>query len=213
MSPLMLPAVPFGAVLGLAIAETPLVPNFIGWLSSSIIFGGAAQLTAVTLLAAGAGFFPPLIGALVVNVRHLMYSAALVPKFRGQPRWFRYVGPYLLIDQEFALASMYDDEPAEWRAYYLGAGGLAWTIWQISVALGILVGPILPEWVDFSFAVPALFIGLLVPALKTRPAALAAVSGAAVTLLFAGIPNRGGMLIGGVVGVLAGTFADLRSSS
>ena len=60
---------------------------------------------------------------------------------------------------------------------------------------------------------PALFIGLLVPALKTRPAALAAVSGAAVTLLFAGIPNRGGMLIGGVVGVIAGTWADLRSSS
>ena len=213
MSPLMLPAVPFGAVLGLAIAETPLVPNFIGWLSSSIIFGGAAQLTAVTLLAAGAGFFPPLIGALVVNIRHLRYSAAMVPKFRGQPRWFRYLGPYLLIDQEFALASMYHDEPAAWRAYYLGAGGLAWTIWQIAVALGILVGPILPEWVDFSFAVPALFIGLLVPALKTRPAALAAVSGAAVTLLFAGIPNRGGMLIGGVVGVIAGTWADLRSSS
>ena len=86
MLPLMIPAFPFGAVLGLAIADTEFVPNFIGWLSSSIIFGGAAQLTAVTLLASGAGFFPPLIGAVVVNVRHVMYSAALVPKFRQQPR-------------------------------------------------------------------------------------------------------------------------------
>ena len=212
MTPLMIPAFPFGAVLGLAIAETPVVPNFIGWLSSSIIFGGAAQLTAVTLLAAGAGFFPPLLGALVVNVRHVMYSAALVPKFRGQPKWFRILGPYFLLDQNFALSSVNDDQPDEWRAYYLGAGALAWVSWQFAVAFGILVGPILPESFDLSFAVPALFIGLLVPTLRTKPATFAAVVGVVVTVVFAGIANRGGMLIGGVAGVVAGTWADLRGA-
>jgi predicted branched-subunit amino acid permease len=58
-----------------------------------------------------------------------------------------------------------------------------------------------------------LFIGLLVPSLRTRPALLAAVVGTLVTAAFAGIPNRGGMLIGGVAGVVAGTWADLRSRS
>jgi predicted branched-subunit amino acid permease len=169
-------------------------------------------LTAVTLLAAGAGFFPPLLGALVVNVRHVMYSAALVPKFRGQPRWFRIFGPYLLLDQNFALSSVNDDEPDQWRAYYLAAGALAWVSWQIAVAVGILVGPVLPESFDLSFAVPALFIGLLVPTLRTRPATLAAVVGVLVTVAFAGVPNRGGMLIGGVAGVVAGTWSDLRAS-
>lgn len=213
MLPLMIPAFPFGAVLGLAIADTDFVPNFIGWLSSSVIFGGAAQLTAVTLLASGAGLFPPLLGALVVNVRHVMYSAALVPRFRQQPRWFRWFGPYLLLDQNFALSSVKDAEPAEWRAYYIAAGGTAWVTWQIAVAVGIVFGPIIPDAVDLSFAVPALFIGLLVPSLRTRPALLAAVVGTLVTVAFAGVPNRGGMLIGGVAGVIAGTWADLRSGA
>ncbi len=213
MLPLMIPAFPFGAVLGLAVAETEFVPNFIGWLSSSLIFGGAAQLTAVTLLASGAGFFPPLLGALVVNVRHVMYSAALVPRFRQQPRWFRWFGPYLLLDQNFALSSIKDAEPVEWRAYYLAAGGTAWVTWQIAVAVGIVFGPIIPDAVDLSFAVPALFVGLLVPSLRTRPALLAAVVGTLVTVAFAGVPNRGGMLVGGVAGVIAATWADLRSDS
>ncbi len=213
MLPLMIPAFPFGAVLGLAIADTEFVPNFVGWLSSSIIFGGAAQLTAVTLLASGAGFFPPLIGAVVVNVRHVMYSAALVPRFREQPRWFRWFGPYLLLDQNFALSSVKEADPVDWRAYYIAAGGTAWVTWQIAVAVGIVFGPVIPEAIDLSFAVPALFIGLLVPSLRTRPALLAAVVGALVTASFAGVPNRGGMLIGGVAGVVAGTWADLRSRS
>ncbi len=213
MLPLMIPAFPFGAVLGLAVAETEFVPNFIGWLSSSLIFGGAAQLTAVTLLASGAGFFPPLLGALVVNVRHVMYSAALVPRFRQQPLWFRWFGPYLLLDQNFALSSIKDAEPAEWRAYYIAAGGTAWVTWQIAVAVGIVFGPVIPDAVDLSFAVPALFIGLLVPSLRTRPALLAAIVGTLVTVAFAGIPNRGGMLVGGVAGVIAGTWADLRADS
>ena len=213
MLPLVILAFPFGAVLGLAIAGTDAVPNLVGWLSSSIIFGGSAQLTAVTLLASGAGFFPPLVGALVVNVRHLMYSAAMVPRFRAQPRWFRWFGPYLLLDQNFALSSIKEAEPDEWRAYYLGAGGLAWVAWQIAVAVGIAFGPVIPASIDLSFAVPALFIGLLVPSLRTRPAVLAAVVGALVTAVFAGVPNRGGMLIGGAAGVIVGTWADLSSDS
>lgn len=211
MLPLMVPAVPFGGVIGLTIAESELVPNLIGWLSSWIIFAGAAQLAAVTLLAAGAGFFPAVTAALVVNVRHTMYSAALVPAFRNQPVWFRRFGPYLLIDQVFALSSVKKADDDFWRRYYLGAGIVSWILWQISVAVGILLGPVFPESIDVSFLVPALFIALLVPSLRSRPAVFAAVVGAGVTMLLSGIPNRGGMLIGGLVGIAAGTWSDIRS--
>ena len=210
MAGLMVPAVPFGLVVGLSVAESSLIQDFVGWSSSALIFGGAAQLTAITLLAGGSSWFAALVAALVVNVRHTMYSAAMVPAFRPQPRWFRWFGPYLLIDQLFALVSVRRMDRDQFRWYYLGAGGSAWIIWQIAVTSGILLGPVVPENLDLSFTVPALFIGLLVPALTTRPAVAAAVTGVAVTAALAGIPNRGGMLVGGLAGVIVGTALDLR---
>lgn len=210
MAGLMLPAIPFGLVVGLTVAESPLIDDFIGWSSSVLVFAGAAQLTAITLLAGGSSWLAPLAAALMVNARHAMYSAAMVPAFRPQPRWFRWLGPYLLIDQMFALVSVRELGRDEFRWYYLGAGGAAWLMWQVSVAAGILLGPVVPEALDLSFTVPALFIGLLVPTLTTRPAVAAAVTGVAVTAVLAGIPNRGGMLVGGVAGVIVGTVLDLR---
>ena len=89
-----------------------------------------------------------------------------------------------------------------------GAGVLAWTYWQTFVGAGVLVGPALSADIDVSFAVPALFLALLVPALTRRPAIVAASVGAFVTAAFWQIPNRGGMLVGGVAGVIAGFLAD-----
>lgn len=212
MVPLFLGAVPFGIVIGVTVGETD-VPDLPGWLSSSLIFGGAAQLTAITLLAAGAPALSAVAGALVVNARHVMYGAALVPRFRGQPRWFRWLGPYVLIDQVFALVSVRDpgEDRDSWRWYYLGAGFLAWSMWQVVVAIGIVAGPVLPDGFDLEFAIPILFIGLVVPTLIRRPALVAALTAVVVTALLAGMPNRGGMLVGGFVGVVAGTLADRRS--
>lgn len=207
MIPLLIPAVPFALVLGVAIAESA-VPNLAGWASSWLIFGGAAQLTAVTLLAEGAGVVAAIVGALTVNARHVMYSAALVPKFRPQSPWFRRLGPYFLLDQVFALVSLHDAPPRNWRAYYLGAGLFAWTFWQLFVGAGVIFGPAVSADFDISFTIPALFLGLLVPALSRRPPVAAAIVGAAVTAAFWQVPNRGGMLIGGVAGIVAGYLAE-----
>lgn len=213
MAPLWVGAAPFGLLIGVAIAESAAVPDLAGWLSSSLIFGGAAQLTAISLLASGAPAASAVAGALVVNARHVMYSAAVVPRFREQPRWFRWIGPYLLIDQLFALVSVRPDDetPGFWRRYYLGGGVFAWTLWQLVVGIGVLAGPVIPADVSFEFAIPLLFIGLVVPTLIRRPAVVAAVVGFGVTALTLGLPNRSGMIVGGLVGAVAGAVVEGRN--
>lgn len=208
--PVIIPVVPFALVLGLAIAESPL-SNLVGWLGSSFIFGGAAQLTVVTLTTEGAALLAVIAAGLVVQARHFMYSAALAPFFGPQPRWFRWLGPYLLVDQAFALSSLrVDDPPDSFRGYYLGVGFTFWSVWQVSVALGLVVGPVVPgEW-SLGFAVPLLFVGLLVVAVDSRPALAAAVAAAAVTWLTLGIPNRLGIILGALAGVAAGLVASRR---
>jgi predicted branched-subunit amino acid permease len=182
--------------------------NLVGWSSSPIIFGGSAQLTLVTLLGSGTAVVAATTAALMVNARHLMYSAALAPAFQGQPRWFRWFGPYLLIDQPFAMSTLrLDDDPRDFRTYYLVAGLTFWVIWLVTTALGLLIGPVVPKGWHLEFAVPILFAGLLILGIDNWPKVVAAVVGAGVTLVSTGIPNRGGLLVGSLAGILAGTLA------
>jgi 4-azaleucine resistance transporter AzlC len=206
-APLLLGAFPFGVLLGVTVAESS-VPNWAGFLSGPLVFGGAAQLVAITLLGEGAGPASALVAALVVNARHFMYSAGLVVKFREQPRWFRWVGPYFLVDQMFALTSVRNDEPQRWRSYYLGIGVLAAITWMVAIGSGIVAGAFVPTDIGLEFGIPLLFIGLAVPALVRRPAIVAAVVGVGVAVLASGVPNRGAILIGGLAGMLAGAAAE-----
>jgi 4-azaleucine resistance transporter AzlC len=208
--PLYVPAIPFALVIGLAIVESG-INRFSGWSGSWLIFGGAAQLTLVSLLGSGTAVLAAITAALVVNARHLMYSAAMAPVFQRQPSWFRWLGPYVLIDQMFALTSIEaDSDPETFRTYYLAAGATFWTLWQVTTAVGIAIGPVVPDEWNLEFAIPLLFIGLLVLGIDKSSKAVAALAGAGVTFLFAGLPNRSGLLIGAVVGILAGTLVERR---
>lgn len=206
--PLFVPAIPFGLVLGLAITESG-INTLVGWSSSWLIFGGAAQLTLISLFGSGAAIAAAVSTALVVNARHLMYSAALAPTFQQQPRWFRWLGPYVLLDQVFALATVrLDDDPKTFRTYYLAAGSMFWLMWQTTTALGLLIGPVVPEEWNLEFAIPILFIGLLVLGIDHWPKVVAAGVGAGVTYLAAGLPNRTGLLVGAFFGIIAGTVVE-----
>lgn len=210
--PLFVPAVPFALVIGLAITESGINP-LVGWSTSWLIFGGAAQLTLISLIGTGAAIAAAITAALVVNARHLMYSAALAPTFQKQPTWFRWVGPYVLIDQLFALSVIEENsEPAIFRTYYLAAGATFWTLWQITTAVGLAIGPVVPEDWHLEFAVPMLFLGLIVLGVDKLSKVVAAIVGAGVTYLAAGLPNRTSLLVGAIVGIVAGTIVErLRS--
>lgn len=206
--PVFLPAIPFALVLGIAILESGLLP-LLGWSSSPLIYGGASQLTLLTLLGDGAAVAAAVTAALIVNARHLMYSAAMAPTFQQQPAWFRWVGPYFLVDQVFAMCMLrINDEPGRFRAYYLGVGVTFWLLWMIATASALFIGPVIPRHWDLAFAVPVLFTGLLVMGVDRWPKAAAALVAAAVTLLAIDLPHRSGLLLGALAGVVAGVLIE-----
>jgi len=206
--PLCLPAVPFAFVIGLAIIDAGIHP-LLGWSSSWIIFGGAAQLTLITLLGSGAATVAAISAALVVNARHLMYSGAMAPHFQNQPRWMQWFGPYVLIDQSFALSMLRaNDPPEQFRAYYLTVGFAFWGMWQVTTALGLLLGPVVPSSWQLQFAVPILFLAMVVMGIDGLPKLVAALVGAGVTLLCIDLPNRSGLLVGALTGIIAGAVTE-----
>ncbi len=210
--PIFLPAIPFGFVIGLAVSEGEM-PIAIGWATSLFVFAGAAQL-AVVELAGTASVWAVIVAGLVINTRHVMYSAALAPTFQQQPRWMRWLGPFVLIDQVFALVALQTHRPPhEFRRYYLTIGLCFYLNWQWATALGLLVGPVVPESWRLGFAPPIMFLGIVLASINKRPQAAAATVGGVVGLASAGLQDRLGILIGAVAGVAAGAYVEFREEA
>ena len=208
------PGIPFGMVIGVVIAESG-IGDLAGWVGSWAILAGAANLALLELMAEQASAAVVLLTVAFINSRHAMYSAALRPKFAGFPRWFRWVGPYFLIDQVFALAaSQPDDMPDRERMWnYFGSAVTLWTMWVASVTAGLFLGDVIdPDW-HLTFAVPLLFTGLMLLSISNRPGIVAAVVGGGVALLTADFPQGSGVIIAITAGVGAGTFAEIRSEA
>lgn len=212
MAPVWLGAIPFGLIAGVTAVGVGL-PATEAVLMSAIVFAGAAQLAGLQLLQQGAPLFVILLTTLVINTRMTMYSAALAPFFRSlSPAW-KALCAYLTTDQAFALGiSRFVRDPKRphkgW--YYLGAGGSLWLVWMAATAVGVGLGAQLPPGLSLDFAVPLVFLALLVPAVRGRGTLIAACVGGGVAVLAAGLPLNLGLLLGAVSGIVAGAMADKR---
>jgi len=205
---LFVPAIPFALVFGITVNESGL-PALLGWSTSPIMFSGAAQITLVTLIGEGASLAAAATAALIVGARHLFYSITLAPRFQDQPRWFRWVGSYMLIDQVFALTvTLENRDPDYFRCYYLTSGISFWTLWMSFTGLGLFIGPIIPESWGLAFATPVLFLGLLALAIDRWEKVVVAVVAMVVTLVLADLPNRSGMLVAAFLAILIGLILE-----
>ncbi len=208
--PIVLGYLPFGLIMGTTIARSPL-HDVIGWASSPLMFAGASQLAAIELIDAGAGAVVVVATALVINLRHVMYSGGLAPWFRDAPLRFQYGAPFLMADPVYTMSAVRFPELPDSRSrrqYYLSLGLFLFAGWTSMTAAGILVGAALPDGIGLDLAVPLTFIALLVPAIDDRPTLVAALVGGTVALVAHGLPLHLGLLVGAVAGIIAGVVAD-----
>lgn len=219
VAPLLIGVIPFGLVYGATAADGGL-SLFETSMFSWGIFAGASQIAAVDLLADGAPVVVAAGTALIINSRMLLYSASLSPFMAAEPPGRRVAVAYLLTDQAYAVSlARFEGEPEATNrfGYFLGAGLGLWSTWQTSSLAGALVGEVIPEEVPVKFAVPLVFLVLLIPAIKDRPTAVAAVVSGTVAVLAAGLPSNAGMPLAAVSGIAAGfataTVAERRSGS
>ncbi len=207
--PIVAGLAPLALALGAAIAESG-TGNAAGWATSALIYGASAQLAAVTVMGADGTVLAVITAVAAINARAVVYSAALQARFRTQPRWFRAAGPYLLVDPLFALVSGHCDplrSPADARRYYLAAGLTIWGAWQPLVGLGVLFGPAVPKALSLEFAVPILLIALLMPAVRTAPAAAATAAGLLTGTAGTMLPAATNVMIAAAAGAAAATLA------
>ena len=214
VAPMLVGVVPFGLVAG----ATPVTHGLGGAVAvgfSVIVFAGASQLAAIDVLGAGGSPLVAAVAAWTINLRLLLYSASIAPHLAHVRRRTRLWVAYLLTDQAYAVSitrwSRDDDDPHRRVPYYLGAALTLWGSWQLSTIAGVLIGATVDEDVPLAFAVPLVFLVLLVPAINSRPAAVAAIVGGAAAVIGAEIgAGNLSLMVGAVSGIVAGAVAELR---
>lgn len=210
VAPILLGLVPFGLITGVSGAAAGITAIDMVFMSA-VVYAGASQLAAVSLMAASAAPWVVLLSVGLINLRFLMYSASLAPWVQRYGPGARALIAYLLVDHTYALSVIRyarEDESFDRRDYYLAMGVVVWLQWSVMTALGAVLGAQLPATLQLDFAVPLSFLALLVPLVTTRPTLVAAAAGGALAIVLAPLPYSLGMVIATLVGVAAGTLAE-----
>jgi 4-azaleucine resistance transporter AzlC len=215
-APIIAGVIPFGAIAGIAAVEAGLsVSQAIGM--SLIVLAGASQLATIELLGQNAALVTVVFTAWVINARFVMYSASLASYAKPLRTYQKALMAYLLTDQAYAFSinrfAMSSETPRVRFAYYLGVGSTLWFVWQISTAAGALLGAFVPESLSLDFAIPLVFIALLVPSLHDRSDAWAAATAAVLAVVAVGLPYNLSLISAAVAGVAIGVWHARRSPS
>lgn len=209
-SPVMMGYLPIGFAYGV-LAQKAGFSTLNTVLMSLLVYAGSAQFIAVALFAGGAPALSIVATTFVVNLRHLLLSAALSPHLRGWRKGELAAFAYELTDETFAQhavrASRGPLSKAETFAINL-ASQVAWIFgsWLGAVAGG-LIRDVKPLALDYVLA--AMFIALLVLQIRDRvQIGVALFSGLlAVGLILVGL-DRWSVIWATVIAAMAGVGVE-----
>jgi 4-azaleucine resistance transporter AzlC len=156
-------ALTFGLIAkttGLTLTETVMM--------SLLVFAGAAQYISLSLLAQGIGVFEIVLTTFIVNIRHFLMSASLNEKAEDDTVPARMAYSFGITDETFSVAAT--RECSVNAGYMFGLNLTAYSSWVVFSGLGFLIGAGLPQTLQESMSVAlyAMFVGLLVPSMKSN---------------------------------------------
>jgi predicted branched-subunit amino acid permease len=205
--PIVVATIPFGLVFGTLASHEGLSAD-VGVAMSAATFAGASQFAALELWTHPLPYLAIFLSVMAVNLRLLLYSAALGRRVEHWPPLTRYLMLGLLSDPIYALAELKGGARLS-LAYYSGLAIPLYINWIVTTAAGYVFGNFVerPEVIGLDFVVIAYFIHVL-GGFRQRPNALwvilASAAGSVSAYVFAGSPWHfaGGALAGMAVAVL-----------
>jgi 4-azaleucine resistance transporter AzlC len=208
--PLLVAVVPFGLITGVSAVGVGVSPAELIFMSATV-YAGVSQIAALSLLGTGASIGVIVLTVVMINLRHLMYSASLAPAFARYGFGTRALVSFLLVDGAYALGILRyreEDESFSRRDYHLGLGLTMWSAWLLASAVGALLGAQVPPGWQLDFAVPLMFLALLMPNVQSRPAVVAALAGGGLALLLAPLPYNLGLVVAALAGTALGAASE-----
>ncbi len=194
--PIVSGILPFGAVMGATFADAGLSV----WQASFMnitLYSGAAQLATIELMKLKTAIFVVVGTGLIINIRFILYSAALSPYMKTAPLWVKIISSFTLTDQSYAAMTAHVDlfkTNEDGVRFYLGSALAMFIFWHISTLIGYIFGNIAPASLNLDYAVPLSFVALMIPSLKTKNHKIIALISSILSLILYPMPLRTGLI-------------------
>lgn len=208
VAPIIIGIIPFGLVAGAAVTSAGFgLAEAVGM--SLLVNAGASQIAATALVAEGAPLLVAIGTALVINARMFIYSTSIAPVIvpETRSRLGRLLLGHPLVDQSYAatMTSGRFRTDVATVPYYVGSWLVLALVWQLSNVVGALGGALVPASWSLDFAVPLVFLAMLVPTLAFRADVEAAIATAiAAAVLVPVLPMQTGLVAAIVIGMVWG---------
>lgn len=204
--PIVLGYLPVGFAYGVLARKAGIsIDNTV--LMSVIVFAGSAQFIAVGLLASGASALSVVITTFIVNLRHLLMSAALSPYLKKWSKLELAAFTFQLTDESFAVHStrFSNGDMHKGETYLINC--IAQAAWVGGTVLGIfsstLITDVKPMGLDY--ALPAMFIALLIFQIKDKShVVVGLITGLLSTALALGGAGQWNVIIATLIGATLG---------
>ncbi len=184
-APIVMGYIPIGFAFGV-LAQKAGLSTGNALLMSVFVYAGSAQLIAVGLIASGALPWTIVITTLIVNLRHMLFSASLSPYLKHWKKPELAVFAYQLTDETFAVHATRFPAAPPTRPETLALNFTAQASWVLGTFLGVAAGQLISDVRPYGldYALPAMFMALLVLQVKDRVQVLVALAGGALSVLF-----------------------------
>lgn len=170
---------------------------------SLLVFTGASQFSAVSVIGSGGTSAAAFGGAAVLAARNAVYGLAMSAHLGG-PLSARLVAAQLTIDESTAMGVAQPD-PHHRRVAFWVTGSSVYLFWNVGTLLGALLGSAVDptDW-GLDVAFPAGFVAILWPMLRQRRPSIAAAVGGVVCAALVPFTPVGVPILCAAVGVLVG---------
>ena len=172
-------------------------------LLSLLVFTGASQFSAVSVISAGGSVASAVSGGLLLAARNGVYGLALSPSIKGSLAR-RMLAAQFVIDETTAMTSAAPDQRSKDWAFW-SCAVMLFACWNLGTLVGALAGSSIdPETFGLDAAFPVVFVAMVAPHLATRSGRRAALTGAAVTIVLTPFLPIGLPILLSSVGVFVG---------
>lgn len=202
----------WGMVTGMAMVKSGLtIWQALGM--TFMVYAGSAQLASLPLMIANASVWVIFATAMIVNLRFVIFAAALGPHFAHLPWhrriWYGYFNADMmmaLFPQRFPPETLY--RPAGKLGFFSGVGFPNWWAWQAGSVTGIVLASQIPQSWGIGFAGTLALLAIMIPLIVNSAALAGVVVAAVVAIAAAGLPYRLGLLIAVIAGMTVAMLID-----
>lgn len=203
--PITLGYIPMGigyAALAIKAGMTPL--QTVGF--SVLVYAGAGEIIATTMLYGGASIIAIILTNFVLNLRYMVMNTFVYNKVEKTNMGLNILSAHLVTDESFALFALMN-ESSIWT--YIGIALTSWLSWIFGAIIGVFTLDLLPVIVTNSFNISlyALFVAILVPSIKeNRQIGLLVLITAVINIILQNIVGNWSIILSTLIGAGIGIY-------